>query len=543
MEIGSLEQDADVDQFRETVVFRLKDYAACDDIYLTHKMGAQAEVIFLSSKQGLQNSFTTTDFLQGENRSFYLHHDPKFPSRTHYLKDYATIVSIPLNERHYKGSLVLAWKAKNKMSDGFLVFLESCVFRIREIVRLNGVHLALEEIRVKFDAVFHSVSQALIFTDDSGKSTWVNSQAKQLLRIESDREVLEPTLVSEAMKQLRQRAENAQEIEKAAADLFSLPDATKVNWLWKYQNEVYRVASIPIASKRVRGRLWVYEDVSEIYFNSQMLQWYNNQLKEVNEEIKAAMSQLSEQNDLITQQNSDIKAQNKKLEDLNQEKDDLIGVVSHDLKTPLLQINGLANIIGSRAQEANNDQKVFLEKIQSVSQNGLSLIKDLLDLSSIEQKDITEKLIVLDAHDVLVDQMALFKSMAEKKKIQLQLTDKTTSFKMLAEPSYLKRILDNLISNAIKFSHSDTTVGLGVSNEHEHLLITVSDQGQGIKESDMPSLFGKFKKLSARPTANESSTGLGLSIVKALVEALKGEIHVKSEWGKGSTFSLRFKKV
>jgi signal transduction histidine kinase len=108
---------------------------------------------------------------------------------------------------------------------------------------------------------------------------------------------------------------------------------------------------------------------------------------------------------------------------------------------------------------------------------------------------------------------------------------------VLADQDYLARILDNLVSNAIKFSHPNTSVTVSLNKKDTgKVQLAVKDEGQGIREDEMKKLFGKFSRLSARPTAKESSTGLGLYIVKSLVEELEGSIWCESVWEHGTTF-------
>ena len=101
------------------------------------------------------------------------------------------------------------------------------------------------------------------------------------------------------------------------------------------------------------------------------------------------------------------------------------------------------------------------------------------------------------------------------------------------------QILDNLVSNAVKYSPPNTTVQVHTLPEKDFILVAVRDEGPGISEEDHKKMFGKFTRLSARPTGGESSTGLGLSIVKKLAEAMSGTIHCHSVLGAGATFTLR----
>jgi len=102
----------------------------------------------------------------------------------------------------------------------------------------------------------------------------------------------------------------------------------------------------------------------------------------------------------------------------------------------------------------------------------------------------------------------------------------------------LCRILDNLLTNAMKFSENGKTIHLNIWEENKKIYFSIKDEGPGISEEDQKKMFKKFQKLGAQPTAGESSTGLGLSIIKALVGKLSGQIEVKSQLGKGSEFII-----
>jgi signal transduction histidine kinase/cytochrome c-type biogenesis protein CcmH/NrfG len=233
--------------------------------------------------------------------------------------------------------------------------------------------------------------------------------------------------------------------------------------------------------------------------------------------------------------NQKLEIQNHQLIALNDEKDSLMSIVAHDLKTPLTNIASLSDLVpvGNALLEK---QDKFLKLIKTSSQAGITLINELLDAHAIEsnkQPQLTE----IDTVQFLQERCALFQSTAQAKQISL-VFQPGSAFSWKTDASWLSRVIDNLISNAVKYSPAATTVNVRSECQKQHWIITVQDQGLGFTEEDKKKVFQKFKKLSARPTGGESSNGLGLSIAKMLIERLGGTISLQSEKNKGSEFKI-----
>jgi signal transduction histidine kinase len=138
--------------------------------------------------------------------------------------------------------------------------------------------------------------------------------------------------------------------------------------------------------------------------------------------------------------------------------------------------------------------------------------------------------------------MDRFQLDAVNKQINLIFDALSASF-VNVDLSYANQIFENLISNAIKFSPPGKNIFVIVTDQGENVVTSVKDQGPGMNDDDKKKLFNKYQKLSAKPTGNESSTGLGLSIVKKYVEAMNGKIWCESEYGKGAAFFVSFPKA
>ena len=235
-----------------------------------------------------------------------------------------------------------------------------------------------------------------------------------------------------------------------------------------------------------------------------------------------------------------LETSNEQLAHLNQEKNEFMGMAAHDLKNPLTVIIGSAELLGVNGLSA--EQKTKLSgNILGAGKRMFQLIKDLLDANAIEQGRFTSNIQRCDVRALVRECLTNNQAAFARKEITIQLLDDEAllSAFVRADRSAMMQILDNLISNAAKFSPAKTTVQLRAFVENGFVSIAIKDQGPGISEGDQKKLFGKFTRLSAQPTGGESSTGLGLSIVKKLAEALSGTVLCQSVLGKGATFILR----
>jgi signal transduction histidine kinase len=264
----------------------------------------------------------------------------------------------------------------------------------------------------------------------------------------------------------------------------------------------------------------------------------NVKLNEKNEEIAAQREEISRQNHHINGQNENLQKRNSDLAQLNLEKDTLMNIVAHDLKSPFNRIKGIAELLNLSG--LNEEQKNYNNLLQDISQSGISLIRDLLDVNSFEDDSRKQDITKVDACDVLLEKAKYFYSEAKSKNIEIITNVKDTHAYFYTDGVYLSRILDNLISNAIKFSEPQSKVIVGASKSDEHIEIYIQDSGQGFLEEDKKHLYKKFTKLSARPTAGENSNGLGLAIVKTLVDRLNGKIVLETKVAEGSKFTLIF---
>ncbi|GAB4329903.1 MAG: hypothetical protein OHK0038_04050 [Flammeovirgaceae bacterium] len=235
----------------------------------------------------------------------------------------------------------------------------------------------------------------------------------------------------------------------------------------------------------------------------------------------------------------ELQAYCQKLEDEHEEKETMLGIVVHDLKSPFRKIKGLLQLI-PMVGSLNEEQSNYIKMIDEIIKGGESLIRDLLDISQIEhhtsKRDITE----IQLGKFINGFIRSYQQTAKKKSIKLHLEVSYPELIFYSDENYLSRILDNILTNALKFSPKNKNIYIKVTDIQGHIEFTVQDEGPGISQEDQQKMFRKFQRLSALPTGGENSTGLGLVIIKTLVERLDGKIEVKSELGKGTIFTVRF---
>ena len=167
----------------------------------------------------------------------------------------------------------------------------------------------------------------------------------------------------------------------------------------------------------------------------------------------------------------------------------------------------------------------------------LTLLGDLLNISAIESGKLDLQVKTGSFKKLVEERVRMYQVMADKKNLATHL-DIEEMAEFSFDPNRISQVIDNLLSNAIKFSPPGKDIYIWLGQKNGQAKFSVRDQGPGISPEDQDKLFKHFQKLKARPTADESSHGLGLAIAKKMVEAHKGKITVESQPGSGATFSF-----
>jgi signal transduction histidine kinase len=237
----------------------------------------------------------------------------------------------------------------------------------------------------------------------------------------------------------------------------------------------------------------------------------------------------------------DVKQLNVSLNDLNEEKNEFMAIAVHDLKNPLQNILSTARVIKRSKGLSESELDEFTTNIVSQTDRMFNLIKKLLDHNAIEQGNIKIKNSSFSINELCAELVNNFKDEAKRKGLNIVCEDSPANSILYLDKDILYEILQNLLSNAIKFSPPGKNVYLRTYTEKNDLNIEIADEGPGFTEKDKGKIFTKFTRLSAKPTGDEHSTGLGLSIVKRLCEIIGANLTFESEEGKGAKFTVSIK--
>lgn len=243
--------------------------------------------------------------------------------------------------------------------------------------------------------------------------------------------------------------------------------------------------------------------------------------------------------DELRVKNVDLEVQRAQTQDAHETLKKFLAFFSHELRSPLNSIIGFTELIGTELPKLTEATvKSYIASINQSSKHLLRLINDILDLSKLEAGKLELHYINIPIRKFIDGLKLSLQPQLEEKKLSFEIRVAEELDDIVADDVRLKQIMLNLVSNAIKFSHPDGTVVVGVQRVDNTVEFSIQDSGVGIRTSEIPRLFQPFQQTTAGARKREG-TGLGLSITKKLVELHGGTISVVSEWGKGSTFVVR----
>lgn len=237
-----------------------------------------------------------------------------------------------------------------------------------------------------------------------------------------------------------------------------------------------------------------------------------------------------------------LRRRERELRELNATKDTILSIIGHDLKTPMANIISLGEIITNSDDISEDQRDELIRDLVDSGQQGVWLLDNLLSWTRIQTGNITNTPEEIEVEKIIKQNVDFVHQNAQYKDIKIKVSCKD-SLKIFADINIVHTIVRNLLSNGIKFTHQGGQISISAfKNDTDEICIEVEDTGIGIEESKLDNLFSSMGANSTDGTQNEKGSGLGLMLVKDLIDILKARISVVSEVDKGTTFSVFFKE-
>ncbi len=329
-------------------------------------------------------------------------------------------------------------------------------------------------------------------------------------------------------------------LEKALEIATELGIKRSVHELHKMLSEVYE--KIENSSKALYHLKIAYQKELELIKEEAEIRARNISTQLEIEQVQKEAEIQRLKNIELAQALQDVKKLNVSLNELNIEKNEFMAIAVHDLKNPLQNILSTARVLMRSENLPKDEQDQFTSNIISQTNRMFNIIKKLLDHNAIDQGELKIKFSEFDVNEICRELADNFREDAEKKHISIILNTPPDKTILNTDKDILYEIFQNLLSNSIKFSETNKLITINVINEEDIIKFEIIDQGPGFSDEDKKKMFNKFARLSAKPTGNEHSTGLGLSIVKKLCQILDANLKLESNLGEGAKFTIYINK-
>ncbi len=243
--------------------------------------------------------------------------------------------------------------------------------------------------------------------------------------------------------------------------------------------------------------------------------------------------------DLVNKRTKELRKANMKLEKINQSKNEILSIVAHDLRNPIGNVNGFAQLVIEKDEEnkfMDEESRTNLNHILDLSNYMIRLVNNLLDISIIESGAIKLDCTIDNYVDFISDEVVKNRALADLLQVDIEFESKVENVDVLFDKIKIQQAFNNLVSNAIKFSKPKDSIQVLITTKNNKVITKIKDSGPGIPNDKFELIFKKYAMVKSDSPEKVKGTGLGLSIVKGIIDAHNGKIYLKSKLKKGTEF-------
>lgn len=415
---------------------------------------------------------------------------------------------------------------------GLLTLLVSGAYMVERRLRLR-----LKRTVSLLNATLESTVDGILAVDERGSVTACNRKLATSGLLPPHTTTVTELLAEAVFRSLLDQLKDPGGFEVTLSALASGSEAETFDTLYLKDGRCLEVVSnVQRVEGRLRGRVWSFRDVTKREQAAEQIRRFNAELEQRVAERTRELAQAAEK---LRQQSGKLTEVNAHLEQALRSRDGFLAAMSHELRTPLHGILGLTELLLDPSFGGLNPRQAeFVQRARECGEHLLELINDILDLARIQASGIT-----LDQQDGSVEELCrsavrLVEDSAQKKQHVLEVSVGSPGLRVRADRRRLKQVLVNLLSNAVKFTPAGGCIGLAVSASGHEIRFAVSDNGIGIAEDKIGRLFQAFVQLDNRLSREHSGTGLGLALVRELVDAHGGRVELDTAVGRGSRFTV-----
>ncbi len=380
---------------------------------------------------------------------------------------------------------------------------------------LKDISRVLEEVRFRKGA-------AIIRKGESGDALFIITEGK--VRIHDGNHVLSRMEQSEVFGEYSLIDDNTRSASVTAEEECSLLKLKKVDF--------YNIAA---------GNTDILRGVLKLHISRMRdMNDLEEKLSKSFLKIRKQKEQIEKQNVSISSQKEQLSQQNYDLTKLNEEKNQLLGMVIHQIKNPLTSSLCMVEMLESDKSSYSEIQTESLDIIRKSLRRINNLINETLDVNSIDSKVFQLKMEAFNLKDVIDELIANYTYVLEQKNIHLKTEIEAVTVDL--NKVYFTQIVDNLVSNAVRFTHPGKSIYLSLKDTGKTIVFYIQDEGPGIDNTMLDKIFNQYQRQTPMHSQEESPVGLGLAIVQKYVSAMKGTVTCNNEAGRGAAFKVEFKK-